>query len=582
MADYSVVVQGNLQGFEKLDEIERQIEKIQEIGKSGISISLNGLDTKDIGKFVSSLEKQLSSSLGKSIGSNKFKMSDLVDFTDSKKAQKQVESYLQTVFKGSNASKKEISNWSKEYISNVIKEAENQQKKLEQLNDNKNKIYSNYEKERLQSLGKRDPIFDDMKAYYQKQEKLYSNISKEKNKFDTLQYDVTKSKYRNQLSDYVGQDKEYINKAREAYKTYEAEVDSFHNKIKNKKFANQDELDNASRQVEKYASTYENAMQIVRQEETKTLKPGIAQNSANSVRTYIENNTKAWGKYKTQLEQVEAAYKNVVTVGDKNKVDAQFKTLKSTISAEGLTGKSPFQQIASSFKNIGQFTMMYGMIKNGIQQIPVQMVNAVRDVNAAQIELIKVSDASPGQISQYWDQAAESAKEYGATISDVISSTADWSKLGYSLEDAKQLSDVTTLYERVGDNMTQETASQSLISTLQGFNMQADEALSIVDKFNQVGNKFAIGSDGIGEALQRSAASFNASHTDLSKAIALITGTNTTLQDPDRVGCKHIADYYSNVIKIKVAISVNIQKWTRPRKDLYIFEAYQLGRVCFY
>ena len=82
--------------------------------------------------------------------------------------------------------------------------------------------------------------------------------------------------------------------------------------------------------------------------------------------------------------------------------------------------------------------------------------------------------------------------------------------------------------------------------------------------------------------MQRSAASFNAAHTDISKSIALITGTNTTLQDPQRVGCKHIADYYSNVIKIKVAISVNIQKWTRPRKDLYIFEAYQLGRVCFY
>lgn len=66
--------------------------------------------------------------------------------------------------------------------------------------------------------------------------------------------------------------------------------------------------------------------------------------------------------------------------------------------------------------------------------------------------------------------------------------------------------------------------------------MQADEAESIVDKFNEVANNFAIGSDGIGEALQRSAASFNASHTSLSKSIALITGTNTTLQDPDRVG----------------------------------------------
>ena len=106
----------------------------------------------------------------------------------------------------------------------------------------------------------------------------------------------------------------------------------------------------------------------------------------------------------------------------------------------------------------------------------------------------------------------------------------------YSLDGAKKLSDVTTLYQRVGDNMTQESASESLVSTLQGFNMQADEAESIVDKCNEVANNFAIGSDGIGEALQRSAASFNASHTSLSKSIALITGTNTTIQDPDRVG----------------------------------------------
>ena len=34
--------------------------------------------------------------------------------------------------------------------------------------------------------------------------------------------------------------------------------------------------------------------------------------------------------------------------------------------------------------------------------------------------------------------------------------------------------------------MTQETASQSLVSTLQGFNMQADQAESIVDKLNEV------------------------------------------------------------------------------------------------
>ena len=38
-------------------------------------------------------------------------------------------------------------------------------------------------------------------------------------------------------------------------------------------------------------------------------------------------------------------------------------------------------------------------------------------------------------------------------------------------------------------------------------------------------NNYAIDSAGIGEALQRSAASFNAANTDLSKSIALITAT---------------------------------------------------------
>ena len=56
----------------------------------------------------------------------------------------------------------------------------------------------------------------------------------------------------------------------------------------------------------------------------------------------------------------------------------------------------------------------------------------------------------------------------------------------YNLDEAKKLSDATTLYQRVGDNMTQETASESLISTLQGYQLDASEAESIIDKFNEV------------------------------------------------------------------------------------------------
>lgn len=49
-------------------------------------------------------------------------------------------------------------------------------------------------------------------------------------------------------------------------------------------------------------------------------------------------------------------------------------------------------------------------------------------------------------------------------------------------------------------------------------------------------NNFAIDTAGIGEALQRSAASFNASNTELERAVALVTTTNAVVQDPASVG----------------------------------------------
>lgn len=73
--------------------------------------------------------------------------------------------------------------------------------------------------------------------------------------------------------------------------------------------------------------------------------------------------------------------------------------------------------------------------------------------------------------------------------------------------------------------MTQESASENLISTLQGFKLNAKDAGSIVDKINEVSNTQPINTKELGEALKRSSASFNAAHTDLDSAIALITAT---------------------------------------------------------
>ena len=99
--------------------------------------------------------------------------------------------------------------------------------------------------------------------------------------------------------------------------------------------------------------------------------------------------------------------------------------------------------------------------------------------------------------------------------------------------------------------------------------------MQIADKFNEVGNNFAISSGGIGDALQRSASSLAAANNSLDQSIALIAAANTVVQDPDAVGKQMLPT-------IKITISVKSQRWSRPRKDFVDIVTRQLGRACFY
>jgi len=224
------------------------------------------------------------------------------------------------------------------------------------------------------------------------------------------------------------------------------------------------------------------------------------------------------------------------TVTNVSALNEKLAEYKYRLQESGKTGNSVFTLMGKKIKGItAQFFAMYlsvydlfNLLRRGYQN--------VAEIDKQMIELEKVSDMSGSRLEQSFRNSAEAAKDLGSTISDVISATADWSRMGYDADAAEELARVATLYKNVGDGIDVDTANESLISTLQGFQLDASEAESIVDKFNEVANNYAIDSAGIGEALKRSAASFNVANTDLSESIALITATNTVVQDPESVG----------------------------------------------
>lgn len=156
----------------------------------------------------------------------------------------------------------------------------------------------------------------------------------------------------------------------------------------------------------------------------------------------------------------------------------------------GSAGKSFFDIFKTKgiYSFIGQmqsylsmYVGFYGMV-NAVKSV----VSTVTELNSKITELAKVSEQSSSQIYADFDSYADIAKEVRGTISDTITATANWSKNGYNIPDAKQLAEVSQLYKNVGDGIDINTANESLISTLKGFKLEADEAEHIVDVFNEV------------------------------------------------------------------------------------------------
>ena len=350
-------------------------------------------------------------------------------------------------------------------------------------------------------------------------------------KYETGKFAADAAQFSQMLDRYQGQTSSLLAEARNFQSEYTSIFNELQDHFNGVNILNDKELVAKFQAIQKAGDSFKNKMREINTVASASTKIQLS----NDIVDYMNNNTKAAKKYGEALKQLSIEAKNASTNGDISRVKDQFKELRSAISAEGLEGRSFLSELGAGFKKVGQFVGTYRMIMESIKAIK-QMVKEVTAVDSALIELRKVSDATDKEIAQSLDAATASAKKYGAAISDVVSSQADWARLGYGVKEAQQLADVTTLFQTVGDNMTQESASQGLISILKGYQMDVSQAESIIDKLNEVANTSPIDTAGLTEALERSVSSMAAAGNTLDESIGLITAANAVVQDPATVG----------------------------------------------
>lgn len=261
----------------------------------------------------------------------------------------------------------------------------------------------------------------------------------------------------------------------------------------------------------------------------------------NKMATWLEKNSRAAKDFGGSIEALRNKLSTLnatgqLTEAELNDIQREFKEVQQSAIAAGKTGMAFGTSIKGAFQSIARYVGVSTIIYQSIAALK-EMFNNVVSIDTEMTELKKVTNETAASYAKFLSNSGAVAKEIGSTVTGIISSTADFARLGYGFEDSQELAKVANIYAVVGDEVESvDVATQSIISTLAAYKDEITDTMQIVDKFNEVGNNFAISSGGIGDALQRSASSLAAANNSLDQSIALITAANTVVQDPDSVG----------------------------------------------
>ena len=186
---------------------------------------------------------------------------------------------------------------------------------------------------------------------------------------------------------------------------------------------------------------------------------------------------------------------------------------------------SGFHQIAAQMAGM---VGVYDVINLGKEGLSV-----VRELNTALTEMRKVSDESLQSLKNYQNTTFDTADAVGTTAKQIQTSTADYMRLGESLDKAAESAKTANVLLNVSEFDNIEDATKSLVAMGQAY--KDLDKMTIVDKLNEVGNNYAISTDELATALQKSSATLSLMGNTIDEAASLVTTANATIQDADSV-----------------------------------------------
>lgn len=187
---------------------------------------------------------------------------------------------------------------------------------------------------------------------------------------------------------------------------------------------------------------------------------------------------------------------------------------------------------------IAKFTTWYiiaGLVTSAINALK-SIVTITMELDKAFTSIQMVTGMNKEGIAKLRKEYIALAQEMGVTVETVTEGADEWLRAGLEIEETTEALRASLVLSSVAQ-MDSAEATKYLVAIMNGYNLQANQLIKVVDKLSAVDMVAATSSQELGEALSYSANSAQLAGISLDKYIGMIaTVSETTRQSASTIG----------------------------------------------
>lgn len=313
---------------------------------------------------------------------------------------------------------------------------------------------------------------------------------------------------------------------------------------------------NLADKVEKVKNKYNaqlDTIEKVNEAFLKSSKGSALKTELENIRTEVNNlNPSNVSELNRQVSRLDSTIRNTST--DVSTMGREWSL--ATQNANTFTGA-----IGEALRKIGIFNIGYDII-NGIENQFREGVQSVIDMDTALSNLNKVVDISKSEMLEMRDAAVSLGEELGRSAVDVAEGMAEFGRQYKDLDQIKEMTESSIIGANVMDNVTSGEVAKSLTTILTSMELEASNAIDVINKLNEVQNNFRVESGDMLNALAEVGSTAKTSGVELNDLTGYITAlTVATGKSGDEVGTA-IRSIMARMYKsdsIKALKEINVQ-----------------------